>query len=138
MVPAGPSILRHMLTLGRYRDAAYARSIAGIIYGGTVRQHPELADQLLVAADRPPSRRGYLFQLLAGAGWRSLPFLPIIRQQTLLLAGTDDPLIPLVNARIMNRVLPNSRLHTYDDGHLGLVTQASELAPVVSAFLLAP
>lgn len=136
MVPAGPSILRHMVTPARYQDAAYTRSIAGIIYGGTVRRRPELAAQLLVEADRPHSRRGYLYQLLAGAGWTSLPFLPCIRQQTLILAGTDDPIIPIVNARIMRALLPDARLHTYDDGHLGLVTRASELAPVVSAFLV--
>jgi pimeloyl-ACP methyl ester carboxylesterase len=54
----------------------------------------------------------------------------------LILAGTDDPIIPLVNARIMRRLIPDATLHTYDDGHLGLVTQAHELAPVVTAFLL--
>jgi len=74
-------------------------------------------------------------QLLAGAGWTSLAALPCIRQPTLILAGTDDPIIPLVNARIMQRLLPHATLHTYDDGHLGLVTQTDELAPVVSSFL---
>lgn len=68
MIPVGPSVLRHMVTPGLYRDAESACSIAGIIYGGSVRQRPELADRLLVEADRPPSRRGYLYQLLAGAG----------------------------------------------------------------------
>jgi pimeloyl-ACP methyl ester carboxylesterase len=43
--------------------------------------------------------RGYLHQLAAGAGWTSLPFLPWLRQPTLILAGDDDPIIPLVNAR---------------------------------------
>lgn len=138
MVPAGPEVLRHMVTPGRYRDRDYARSIAGTIYGGDVRRRPELAAALLVEPHRPPSRRGYLYQLLAGAGWTSLPFLPTIRQPTLVLAGTDDPIIPLVNATMMARLLPNARLHTYDDGHLALVTRAAELAPVVAEFLLEP
>ena len=42
------------------------------------------------------SRTGYLFQLLAGVGWTSLPALPPIRQPTLVLSGNDDPIIPLV------------------------------------------
>ena len=138
MVPATPQVLRHMVTPGRYRDPDYARSVAGTIYGGSIRQRPELAEALLVESDRPPSRRGYLYQLLAGAGWTSLPFLPLIRQQTLLLAGTDDPIVPLVNARLMARGLPHARLETYDDGHLALVTGAADLAPIVSEFLLAP
>ncbi len=138
MVPAGPLVLRHMVTPRRYRDPSYARSVAGVIYGGAVRQRAHLAEALLVESDRAPSRKGYAYQLLAGAGWTSLPFLPLIRQPTLLLAGTDDPVVPLVNARLMARLLPHAVLHTYDDGHLALVTRAQELAPVVSEFLLAP
>ena len=50
---------------------------------------------------RPPasSGRGYAYQLAAGLGWTSLPFLPLLRQPTLMMAGADDPIIPLVNAR---------------------------------------
>jgi pimeloyl-ACP methyl ester carboxylesterase len=76
-----------------------------------------------------------VLQLLAGLGWSSLPALPFIRQQTLILAGGDDPIIPLVNARIKQRLLPDARLHVYDDGHLGLITSADELAPRVADFL---
>jgi pimeloyl-ACP methyl ester carboxylesterase len=60
-----------------------------------------------------------------------------LRQPTLILAGTDDPIVPLVNARIMARLIPNSELHVFDDGHLGLLTSADELAPVVRGFLTA-
>jgi pimeloyl-ACP methyl ester carboxylesterase len=85
---------------------------------------------------RVGSRCGYLLQLLAGVGWTSLAALPFVRQPTLILAGSDDPIIPLVNARIMAVLLPDATLHVYDDGHLGLLTQANELAPVVTDFLL--
>jgi len=63
--------------------------------------------------------------------------LRLIRQPTLILAGDDDPIIPLANARLMAALLPDARLHVYPDGHLGLLTMAAELAPVVSDFLLA-
>ena len=82
--------------------------------------------------------RGYLYQLTAGAGWTSLPFLPLLRQPTLIVAGDDDPIIPLANARLMKLLIPKSRLHVYHGGHLGLVTEAAELAPVVDGFLAAP
>ena len=74
----------------------------------------------------------------AAAGWTSLPFLPAIRQPALIVAGDDDPIIPLANARLMNLLMPRSRLHVYHGGHLGLATEAAELAPVVDAFLAAP
>jgi poly(3-hydroxyalkanoate) depolymerase len=137
MIPARPRVLAHLSSPRRHRDPAHAARIAGDIYGGALRQQPELADQVTGAHGDPPSARGYLYQLLAGAGWTSLPWLPLVRQPTLILAGDDDPIIPLANARIMATLLPDARLRVYPDGHLGLLTRSGELVPVISEFLLA-
>jgi pimeloyl-ACP methyl ester carboxylesterase len=77
-------------------------------------------------------------QLGAVAGWTGVPFLPWLRQRVLILAGDDDPIIPLANARLMHRLIRDSRLHVYAGGHLGLLTEAAGLAPVVDGFLTAP
>jgi poly(3-hydroxyalkanoate) depolymerase len=138
MVPARPAVLRHMLTPRRYLDEGYLSSVAPVLYGGSARDDPDRVRALMHGQSRVGSPRGYLYQLAAGAGWTSLPFLPLIRQRTLILSGDDDPLIPLANARLMNALIPRSRLHVYRGGHLGLVTEAAELAPVVSRFLGEP
>lgn len=135
MVPARPNVLAKMLTPRRHRDPEYARTIAGEIYGGTMRTHPERASEVLHTYTRRGPKRGYYYQLLAGAGWSSLPGLPLIRQPTLIVAGDDDPIIPVVNARIMHKGIPHSRLHIYSGGHLALLTEAEELAPVIDGFL---
>ena len=135
MVPARPSVLSKMLTPRRYRDPTYAKAIAPVLYGGRMRRRPDEVRHVLYEQERLGSRPGYLLQLLAGAGWSSLPALPLIRQPTLILAGNDDPIIPLMNARIMRALLPNATLYVYDDGHLGLLTSADELGPLVSRFL---
>ena len=135
MVPAHPRVLRRMLTPRRYRDPEYAETIAAELYGGRARDHPTDVRRLMHDQSRVGSRRGYWLQLLAGAGWSSLPGLPFIRQPTLILAGEDDPIIPLANARIMRRLLPDAELHIYADGHLGLVTSAGDLAPRIARFL---
>jgi poly(3-hydroxyalkanoate) depolymerase len=135
MVPAHPRVLRRMLTPRRYSDPQYAASIAASLYGGRMRDDPGLASSLLDGHSPPPSKRGYLLQLAAAAGWTSLPFLPAIRQRTLLLAGDDDPIVPLMNAQIMRRLLPAAQLHVYPDGHLGLIARADALAPIVAGFL---
>ena len=135
MIPASPRVLGRMIGPRRYRDPEYAKSIAADIYGGVLRERPELAKELLDSHAPVGSRRGYLLQLVAASGWTSLPFLRLIRQPTLVVAGTDDPIIPLVNARMMARLLPNAELHTYDDGHLGLIVKADELAPRIAKFL---
>lgn len=138
MVPGRPRVLLHLSSPRRHRDSAHAARIAGDIYGGAVRRQPELAKAIIPAeAPAQVSVRGYLYQLTAGAGWTSLPWLRLIRQPALILAGDDDPIIPLVNARLMAALLPAARLHVYPDGHLGLLTRTAELAPLVSDFLLA-
>lgn len=135
MVPARISVLRKMVTPRRYRDPQYAIEVAAELYGGKLRDDPARVKELMHDESRVGSKRGYVLQLLAGAGWSSIPGLPFLRQRTLVLTGSDDPIIPLVNARIMTRLIPRARLHVYDDGHLGLVTSADELAPRIAAFL---
>ncbi|WP_104524057.1 poly(3-hydroxyalkanoate) depolymerase [Blastococcus atacamensis] len=135
MVPAHPRVLARMLTPRRHRDPAYARQIAGDIYGGTMRTEPDRAAAALHANTRVGPKRGYYYQLASSAGWSSLPFLRLIRQPTLVIAGDDDPIIPVVNARVMARLLPQGRLHVYRGGHIALITEAQELAPVIERFL---
>jgi len=61
----------------------------------------------------------------------------LLRRPTLILAGDDDPIIPLVNARIMHRLVPRSEVHIYHGGHLELGSDAERMAPIVEAFLTA-
>jgi poly(3-hydroxyalkanoate) depolymerase len=135
MVPAHPRVLARMMTPRRHRDPEYARSIAGQLYGGTMRSDPDGAARVLHSSSRLGPRRGYYYQLAASTGWSSLPFLRLIRQPTLIIAGDDDPIIPTVNARVMARGIPDARLHLYSGGHIALLTEAKELVPVIEEFL---
>ena len=138
MVPARPGVLMRMVTPRRYLDADYLKRAAPGLYGGSARTDPGLVTAAMHAHSRVGSPRGYLYQLTAGAGWTSVPFLPLLRQPTLIMSGDDDPIIPLVNARLMHRLIPHSQLHVFHGGHLGLVTEAPQLAPVVDQFLAGP
>jgi len=138
MVPAHPRVLAKMATPRRFSDPGYAASIAGELYGGTVRAHGDEVARLFVRQLHAGSKMGYLHQLLAGSVWTSLFALPAVRQETLIVAGTDDPIIPVINARIMNALLPHSRLYLHDGGHIDLVQNATELAPVIESFLDEP
>jgi poly(3-hydroxyalkanoate) depolymerase len=135
MVPARPTVLAKMITPRRYTNRSYLEQVAGSLYGGSARTDPARVTAAMNAHNRVGSSRGYLYQLAAGTGWTSLPFLPLLDQPTLILSGDDDPIIPLANARIMHRLIPGSTLHVFSGGHLGLVTEAAQLAPVVSQFL---
>jgi len=138
MVPARPSVLAHMITPRRYLDRGYLQRVAGGIYGGSARDDPAAIAAVMHGGDgsnRVGAPRGYVYQLAAAAAWTSVPFLRWLRQPTLILSGDDDPLIPLANARLLHLLIPNSRLHVYHGGHLGLVTEAAGLAPLVDTFL---
>jgi pimeloyl-ACP methyl ester carboxylesterase len=83
-----------------------------------------------------PSTWGYLGQLFAIGGWTSLPWLHRLRQPTLVLAGDDDPIVPLLNGRILARRIPDARLHVVDGGgHLFLLEQPARIAAAVAGFL---
>lgn len=132
-VPSSLSIIGEMLSRRRYTDAEHARNVAPRLYGGKIRSDAGAAVGLLHHARS--GLRGHLYQQMAVVGWTSIPFAPMIRQPTLILTGDDDPIIAPVNARIMRGLLPNARLHVFPDGHMGLLTSAADLAPLIEGFL---
>jgi pimeloyl-ACP methyl ester carboxylesterase len=131
-------VLARLMTPRRYLDRAYLERVAGNLYGGSARTDWAAASTALHSDQRNGPSRGYFYQLGAVAGWTGVPFLPWLRQPALILAGDDDPIIPLANARLMHRLIRDSRLHVYPGGHLGLLTEAAGLAPVVDGFLSGP
>jgi len=134
MVPGSPSVLSKMASVRRYTDPGYMRTIAADIYGGAFRTDPTLIARHATAM-KGATQYGYTLQLLAMTGWTSLPWLWTLPQPTLVMAGTDDPLVPVVNAKVLARMIPNARLHLVDEGHLFLVTQPKESAEIIEAFL---
>ncbi|MGP0021770.1 MAG: poly(3-hydroxyalkanoate) depolymerase [Streptosporangiaceae bacterium] len=135
MVPGHPRVLLRMVSPRRHLDPGYAARVVGELYGGSARTDPIVARDLLHATTRQGPARGYYYQLISTLGWTSLPRLPTLRPPTLILAGDDDPNIPLVNARIMHRLIPRSELHIYHGGHVELGADSERLAAEVEAFL---
>ena len=134
MVPARPSVLWKMATPRRYTDKDYMNKVAPEIYGGAFRKDPSLIGSH--AKTMHGARNlGYFYQLLAMTGWTSLPWLWSLPQPTLVLMGSDDPLVPVINGRILAQLIPNAKLHLIDDGHLFMVTRPKETAAMIEAFL---
>lgn len=134
MVPGDPSVLWKMLTPRRYTDRAYMKRIAADLYGGAFRNDPSLIGRH-VAAVHGARNFGYLYQLLALAGWTSLPWLWSLPQPTLVMMGRDDPLVPPINGRILAALIPDAELRIIDDGHLFIVTQPAQTAAAIETFL---
>ena len=137
MIPAAPGVLWKMATPRRYFNRKYGHSIAGDIYGGDCRTDPSVMAPHFKHI-KTGSKLGYYLQLAAGTGWTSIHWLSRIRQPTLIMAGNDDPLIPLGNAHLMHRLIPNSELRVFDCGHMFLLTRIDESLTAIRGFLDQP
>lgn len=136
-VPPNPLTALLMLTPARYSDPELAARIVPMIAGGRTQRDPmalreHLADRLV----RPPSTRGYLQQLYAVTGWSSMPWLRSIQHETLIMAGDEDPLVSLLNARYMAATMPRARLRVVrGGGHLFLLDEPASVVHELGRFL---
>ena len=98
MLPGHPRVLLKMVHPRRYLDKGYMKRVAPELYGGDLRA----TTRTRRALHRPCARRTSEGLLLPAPAmlWTSLPWLWRIHHPTLVLAGSDDPLVLLVNARL--------------------------------------
>jgi pimeloyl-ACP methyl ester carboxylesterase len=108
--------------------------VAGAMFGGRLRTEPELVRGMHVK--RPTDTLAALYRMAGLFGWTSLPWLWAVGQPTLIVAGDDDPVTPLVNHRVIASMMPRARLHTVaGGGHLVLLDSAAQVGPVITGFL---
>ena len=89
---------------------------------------------------------GFGLMVLCGAlvsiamlGWTSAPFLPFLNTPTLVLGGDKDRIVPLVNSKMIAKLLPNAKLHVVKGGgHLFIVSRLAEILPLMREFLAEP
>ena len=134
MVPAQPQVMWKFLTQRSVRDPATRLRLAGEIYGGSARHHPEVMSRL-AKFQVGANHQGFLLQQMALVGWSSVPWLHFVRHKSLVMAGRDDPLVPCINAQWISQLMPRARLHVYEDGHLFLVTNPQAAAGIIDDFL---
>jgi poly(3-hydroxyoctanoate) depolymerase len=137
-VPPKPLAALALATPARYyHPRLLALTVPYIAGGRTARDRGVLAANAGARLNHPPGPLGYAFQLYAAAGWSSLPWLRTVRTPTLVVAGDDDPSVPLRNGRILASRLPNARLHVVEGGgHLFLLDQPETAVPAIESFLL--
>jgi poly(3-hydroxyalkanoate) depolymerase len=135
--PPRPLAALLLATPARYYHPRLLALTVPHIAGGRMAREPGVlaahADQRL---RRPPDPLGYAYQLYAAAGWSSLPWLKRLPHPTLVVAGDQDPSVPLRNARLLAARVPDARLHVVKDGgHLFLLDEPENVAGTIRAFL---
>ncbi len=135
MVPGNPKALSKMASPRRYIDRDFLAKNFETLYGDAAEDGARDFSINMV----PPSMKGYLYQLMAMAGYSTLPFIRRIKAPTLIIMGGNDHIVPAVNGKILHAGLKNSRLEIIEDaGHLFLITRRDETVELLRDFFNEP
>ena len=131
MIPGNLGSLTKMINPRRYIDPEYMAEHFNTLYGGMVGAKSKHIKRLT-----PPTPRGYVYQLLAMLGWTSAPALPFLKKDTLIMMGDADNIVPLINGKFLNSLIPNSRLAVFEGGgHLFMLSHKDQTVACIRAFL---
>ena len=135
MIPGRVAALSKMANPRRYIDADFMLKNFETLYGQGLGKTAGKKGHMSLL--KPPSPRGYLYQLLAMAGWTSAPALPfLLKKPTLIMMGDDDAIVPLANGKFLNALIPNSELQVFEGGgHLFLLSHKEECVVSIREFL---
>ena len=134
MIPGNPKALIKMADPRRYIDPEFMRKQFNVLYGGSTN-----GSEGHIGRIKPPSKTGYFYQLMAMMGWTSAPFLPFMKQDTLIMMGGDDQIVPVANGKFLKMLIPNSELMVIKDGgHLFLLSHVEESLKAIRGFLDGP
>ena len=130
--------MARMSTPLRYYSRTYYEHTIGDLAGGRARTDPKwLRRHGDERQQHPPHPLGYMWQLAAlTVPPGTLPWLHTLPHPTLVLAGDDDPILPLVNSLLLAQRIPRARLlQAHGEGHLLLLDPHSAVHPVIRDFV---
>ena len=138
MVPGNAAALSKMANPRRYIDPDYMLKNFETLYGQGLGKMTGKKGHM--SRLKPPSTRGYMYQLMCMIGWTSAPALPfLLKQKTLIMMGDDDNIVPLINGKFLNMLIPDSELVVFEGGgHLFLLSHQEESVEAIREHLDAP
>ncbi|MEP0190806.1 MAG: alpha/beta hydrolase [Erythrobacter sp.] len=135
MVPGSPQALTKMANPRRYIDPEFMQKNFETLYGEGLGKSEGKGGHM--SRLKPPSPRGYMYQLMCMLGWTSAPALPfLMKKPVLIMMGDDDAIVPLANGKFLNMLIPNSELVVMKGGgHLFLLSHREECVEAMRGFL---
>ena len=132
MVPGSPQALTKMANPRRYIDPEFMQKNFETLYGEGLGKSEGKGGHM--SRLKPPSPRGYMYQLMCMLGWTSAPALPfLMKKPVLIMMGDDDAIVPLANGKFLNMLIPNSELVVMKGGgHLFLLSHREECVEALS------
>jgi 3-oxoadipate enol-lactonase len=138
-VPASPEVLA-MLYAPRQglTEEDIARMSLYLLYSPQyIEQNPEKMDEVVKAhLIAPIEPQCFFWQITGVSMWSCHSRLAELRHPTLIMAGSEDVLIPAENSRILAKAIPDSELVEYEGAGHGFQTVfAADMAEKIVAFL---
>lgn len=135
MVPGKPKALTKMISPKRYIDRDFLAKNFETLYGDAADTGVgEFSLNMM-----PPSVKGYVYQLMAMAGYSTLPFIRGIKAKSLVIMGDNDHIVPVANGHILRYFLPKAKLKIIKGGgHLFLLTKRDETIDIIRDFFGEP
>ena len=126
-----------LMSPARYTNpAAYERQIPLLAGGRTARDPAALAAIIASRVAHPPSQLGYLYQQLGVIGWSSRGWLSELRTPALVLHGDEDPVVDVVNGRMLADRITDAELEVVPGGgHMLLFDESEKAAAILEPFL---
>jgi poly(3-hydroxyoctanoate) depolymerase len=133
-LPGDPIALLALLTPARYYFGPATAAVTTLFGEGSLRDFATADTARLL---RPPDPVGYWWQVLAAAGWSSLPWLRNVRVPTLVLAPERDRMVRASTSRLLARRIPDARLEVVPGAsHFFLLREDTrEVARTITGFL---
>lgn len=130
MVPGNPAMLAHLSDPREYTvERTLRRNLASIYNGGG-------SGKVSLNAAKAPSPLGFSYQMMAFAGWSSLPFLSLLDMPVMIMADEEDQLVPPSNAHLLHNAIPGSRIEMFHGGgHLFMLSQRDRFIEKLRPFL---
>ena len=137
MIPGNPLTMMTAMNPMRFMQKDYVKNNAMRMYGGRLRDNPEALggiSEYMMGANMS-GMGAMMYQMMALMGWSSMPWLHLLQQPTLVIAGQDDPIVPPLNGQLIAKRIPNARFELVDCGHLFVLTLSVEIAEMIDGFL---
>jgi 3-oxoadipate enol-lactonase len=140
VVPPTPAAMGALMAdRSRPPDVIAREAMTTITAPGFAARHPEAIEALVANAVRQPTPpASFARQMQAILASDRSPRLADIHAPTLVIHGTDDPLVPYANGEHLARGIPGARLLTLAGcGHLPMWERPADLVRELSSFFAA-
>jgi pimeloyl-ACP methyl ester carboxylesterase len=139
-VASEPEAIQALVDQGSAADGAVSPALLDVLFSPEyVAEHgSELLERFQGMGDYPEtSPEAYAAQLQAIGRYDTYDRLPDIAAPTLVLHGTDDPLLPVANGRILAERIPGAKLVLFEGARHGYMEKEAEADAAVLDFLRA-